>query len=439
MDLSNRASSATDRGGVPEPDPIARDYLLLALRLGTLMPGLVDAYFGPAELKTGVDEEPACTPARLREDASALEARLQREVRDEERRGWLHAQLVAIEAQALMLAGDPLPYPDYITCLFDLVPELTPELVFDSAADDLIRLLPSGELRTETVADRLAAWNARFRVAPERVPTVVEWLVGRIRERADRMVGLPTGERIEFEYVSGGPWSAFSKYQGGLRSLIEVNTDQVCHPADLVRMAAHECYPGRHTERAWKERRLIGDMGRLETSVSLLNTPEAVVREGMAFMGERTLASDEVMVDILVDVFGHAGLAIAADRVAAREAAEKQIRIDRALASLRAVVANASVLLHGHGATRDDVLAYLRRYLVTGPGRAEKQLALLEDSISRAEVVVAREGERLFGRWFDAGSPNEQVERFGRLLRLQLTPGAVAADLASAQDPKEGW
>ena len=72
MDLSNRASSATDRGGVPEPDPIARDYLLLALRLGTLMPGLVDAYFGPPELKALVDEEPACTAAKLREDASAL-------------------------------------------------------------------------------------------------------------------------------------------------------------------------------------------------------------------------------------------------------------------------------------------------------------------------------------------------------------------------------
>jgi hypothetical protein len=40
---------------VPEPDAIARDYLLLALRLDQRMPGLVDGYFGPADLKARVD------------------------------------------------------------------------------------------------------------------------------------------------------------------------------------------------------------------------------------------------------------------------------------------------------------------------------------------------------------------------------------------------
>ena len=51
MGLSNEqvpASGAERR--MPAPDPIARDYLLLALRLGRLLPGVVDAYFGPADL-----------------------------------------------------------------------------------------------------------------------------------------------------------------------------------------------------------------------------------------------------------------------------------------------------------------------------------------------------------------------------------------------------
>ena len=41
-------------GGVeetPAPDPIAREYLLLSLRLGKLLPGIVDSYFGPADIK----------------------------------------------------------------------------------------------------------------------------------------------------------------------------------------------------------------------------------------------------------------------------------------------------------------------------------------------------------------------------------------------------
>ena len=50
---------------VPVPDPIARDYLLLALRLDQHIPGLVDGYFGPADLKAQVDIEQLRPPARL--------------------------------------------------------------------------------------------------------------------------------------------------------------------------------------------------------------------------------------------------------------------------------------------------------------------------------------------------------------------------------------
>ena len=43
-----------------DPDPIARDYLLLALRLDRLIPGLVDGYFGPAGFRlAGAVDAPA--------------------------------------------------------------------------------------------------------------------------------------------------------------------------------------------------------------------------------------------------------------------------------------------------------------------------------------------------------------------------------------------
>ena len=45
---------------VPAPDPFARDYLLLALRLDARIPGLVDGYYGPAELKA--DGGPGAAP-----------------------------------------------------------------------------------------------------------------------------------------------------------------------------------------------------------------------------------------------------------------------------------------------------------------------------------------------------------------------------------------
>ena len=61
---------------VPAPDPIAEDYILLGLRLDQRIPGLVDGYFGPADLKARVDMEQLRSPARLREDAVALTERV---------------------------------------------------------------------------------------------------------------------------------------------------------------------------------------------------------------------------------------------------------------------------------------------------------------------------------------------------------------------------
>jgi hypothetical protein len=421
------------------PDPIARDYLVLALRLGKLLPGIVDSYFGPADLKAQVDAETPRTATKLREEASAFESKIAKQVPEPDRARWLRAQMVAFEAQALMLAGDPLPYPDYIACLFDIIPDRMPEAIFDGAADDLARLLPSGELRTETVADRLAVWDSRFVIDPDRLPAVLEWLVGEVRGRADRLFGLPTGEHIEFEYVSGGPWSAFNQYAGGGRSQIEVNTAVLCRPADLIHMTAHECYPGRHTEHAWKERRIAGDMNRLEATVAVLNTPEALIGEGLAYLGERMVVPDDQMLSLLLELYDRGGLDIVSDAAAARDAADKQVRIQRALASLRGVNANAAFMLHADGSSRDDVTAYLQRYLLTTPEKAEQKLASLEDPILRAQYVAGSEGERLLRRWFELGPLTEQVDRFGRLLREQLTPSSISTELSSANYGQPGW
>ena len=61
---------------VPVPDPIAHDYLLLALRLDQHIPGLVDGFFGPAELKARADTEELRSPGRLADEASRLLERI---------------------------------------------------------------------------------------------------------------------------------------------------------------------------------------------------------------------------------------------------------------------------------------------------------------------------------------------------------------------------
>ena len=103
------------------------------------------------------------------------------------------------------------------------------------------------------------------------------------------------------------------------------------------------------------------------------------------------------------------------------------------------MTANAAIQLHAEGASRRDVTAYLRRYLLSSPDRTDRQMALIEDPIGKVQVLVGPAGERLLRRWFELGPATEQVYRFSRLLREQLTPGAIATEVTSTGFGGAGW
>src|SRR5207244_13297345 len=105
-------------------------------------------------------------------------------------------------------------------------------------------------------------------------------LVAELRARTATLVELPDGEALELEEVSDEPWWAFNYYLGGLRSRVVVNVDVPTSADDLVGLAAHEVYPGHHTEHAVKERLLVREQGRIEETIQLVPTPQAVLSEG---------------------------------------------------------------------------------------------------------------------------------------------------------------
>jgi hypothetical protein len=143
---------------VPVPDAIARDYLLLALRLDQRDPGLVDGYLGPADLKAQVDVEQPPSPARLRAAVAELRARVALDVVEPDRRAWLDAQLVALETRAAVLDDEEIPYLEQVARSYAWTPERRPESTFDAAATELEQLLP-GEAPLD---ERLAAWDERL-------------------------------------------------------------------------------------------------------------------------------------------------------------------------------------------------------------------------------------------------------------------------------------
>jgi hypothetical protein len=406
---------------VPPPDAVARDYLLLALRLDQRIPGLVDGYFGPADLKARVDTEQPLTPARLRDDATALRERLAAEVADDDRRAWLDAQLVALETQAAALAGQPLPYLEHVARCFSFQPPRRPDASFEAAAKAIDDLLPG----VEPLADRLEQWDAQFEIEHDRLPALVDWLVGRFRDRAAGQFGLPEGEGLRVSMVSNQPWSGYNWFDGGRQSRVDINLDLPRRAAELVHTVAHETYPGHHLEHAWKEADLVDGQGRLESSILLINTPECLISEGLADLGRQFAVPSGEHVGLLVELYDRAGLAIAADPVEARFAAERTIAIGEHRNTLAAIRGNAAILRHVDGRSHDEILAYLRDVGRYAPDVATKRIEFIEHPLWRTYVFVYAEGEALLARWLALVPESQRVARFGRLLHEPLTPAAV--------------
>jgi hypothetical protein len=121
-------------------------YLRLGLQLGRHVDGIVDTYFGPADLAAEVEAAPVVAARVLVEAAEAL----LEEVSD----GWLRDQLVGVRTYAGVLAGEAWSYVDEVYGCYGVRPTFTDEQVFAAAHARLAELLPGDG----TVNDRYERW-----------------------------------------------------------------------------------------------------------------------------------------------------------------------------------------------------------------------------------------------------------------------------------------
>jgi hypothetical protein len=387
------------------------------------IPGLVDAYLGPADLKAQVDMEQLRAPSRLADDAATLRGRLAIEVPDAGRRTWLEAQLVALETQALALAGRPIAYLDHVSRCFDRRPAPPADRQYDEAAAALDRLAPgSGPL-----AGRLDAWDARMVLPEPRLGGLIDWLLDGFRARAAAAFGLPPGETVRVELVGSRPWTGYNWFEGALRSRVDLSTGLPIRGPDLVRTLAHETYPGHHLEHAWKELGLVVREGRMECSVQLINTPECLISEGLADVGYRFAVPPGLEVDLLAELFERAGPPLAADAAEAHALAETAAGIRPWRRQLDAARANAAILRHVEGRSRRETIDYLVSVGRFDPGRAAQRVDFIEHPLWKHYAFVYSEGEALIEAWLEQVPEAERARRFGRLLREALTPSRLAA------------
>ncbi len=393
------------------------DYLMLGLRLGRHIDGMVDAYYGPPGLAAVVASEPVVPPDRLVAEARALLAALRSggpldgpssdDSSAPARRHWLAAQVVGLATTCAKLAGERVGYADEVEACYGVRPSRVDDEVLVDAHRRLDAVLPgSGPL-----GERLVAWRESHVVPVDVLGRAVRSLAEDLRARTDELFGLPDGEHVEFELVTNEPWSGFNYYLGGLQSKVAINTDLPVLSTGLAHLVAHEAYPGHHTEHTRKEIGLVRRRHWWEESIFLVGTPQCLLAEGLADLGlevawgrrsEATVAAHLLPLGIRFDAEVVAAVADAGE-------------------ALGAVRTNAAFRLHEDGADPDTVIDEVVRWGLLPRERAAKAVEFLTHPTWRAYLTCYVEGFPLC-RAFTAGDP----ARFERLLSEQLTPGDLA-------------
>lgn len=399
---------------------VAEQYVKLVLSLGVHDPNYVDAYYGPEEWRTAAqaDTLPVEAIAARGDSLAGVVAAMPQSSPNDSllalRRTYLLTQLRALAAHARMLGGERLSFDAEARALYDASPPTHDVAEFEAVLAELDSLLPG----TGSVAERYAAFRSRYVIPRERLDTVFRAAVAACRARTARYIDIPDGESFTIEYVTDQPWSGYNWYQGGLRSLIQVNTDLPITIDRAIDLACHEGYPGHHLYNVMLESRLVRGRGWVEYSVYPLFSPQSLIAEGSANYGiDVAFPGDERLAFERDSLFPLAGL----DPSTAADYARVQ-----QLAARLSYAGNEAARQYLDGELdADATAAWLVRYAMYTPESGAQRVRFIDRY--RSYVINYNLGRDLVAAYVERGAPDEaeRWRRFGELVSSPRLPGGL--------------
>nr|WP_199267944.1 DUF885 domain-containing protein [Mycolicibacterium smegmatis] len=417
MGFSTGTGGDAGAGTGSDAAAVIREYLLLGLRFDRIEEGYVDSFTGDAALRRVVENEPAPDPADLARQADRLLTQIPDDL-EPDRAAYVASHLRALSFAGRKFAGEDVGFVDEVEAYFDVrITKGDPERYREAHAR-----LDEALGGTGPLAERIQAHRSAEEIPPERLEECIHAFSSALRDRVRAEYPLPETEVINYEVVTDKPWSGFNYYLGDYKSTVAVNADLKQQMANLPRLVAHESYPGHHTEHCRKELGLVEGRNQLEQTIFLVNTPQCLMAEGLA---------DLALYAAIGPGWGTWAQEIYAD-LGLRFEGERAEKISEAMAGLADVRQDAAIMLHDEHRDVDEVVAYLRRWLLVNDERARQMLRFLSSPLWRAYTSTYIEGYRLLKDWLDA-RPAEVglTERFGRLLDEPLIPSTLRAELAA--------
>jgi hypothetical protein len=251
----------------PTLDAIAEGYVRVALQLAQHDPGLIEDWRGPASWRPGPRQPVA--PLLKQIETLQQDLRAHSDPATADRRGYLAAQLAALQFSAKRLLGQSGTFDDEAEQAFGRKPSPAPATRLEAGRAALARELPgSGSL-----VERYAAFKKSQTVDRSKAEPLLKAALAACRSATAPSLPLPDGEAVELAFVDDSPWDAFAHYLGGHRTKITFNRRAAVDVSRVLRLACHEGYPGHHVQfmliddelvsrRGWREFELVPAFGR---------------------------------------------------------------------------------------------------------------------------------------------------------------------------------
>jgi hypothetical protein len=403
-------------------DHVAERYVRLVLALGLHDADYVDAFYGPEEWQRDAAGERRAL-ATISEQADRLSASLTgiatsaMDSLEVLRLEYLKRQIAAVIARTRMLRGTRFSFDEESVALYDVRPPSFSEGHFAALVDDVGALIPgSGD-----VHERFEQFKLQFVIPPALLARVFEAAIAEGRARTAQHLQLPPGEQFTVEYVTDKPWSGYNWYKGNATSVIQVNVDFPITIDRAIDLACHEGYPGHHVYNGILELELARGRGWKEFTVYALFSPQSLVAEGtanfgieMAFPGPERVAFEQEI------LFPLAGIDPAR--------AEHYYKV-QALVQRLAYAGNEAARRYLDGLiTRQEAAAWLRRYALMSPDRAEQRTHFFDKY--RSYVINYNLGQDLVQKYIErhggtAGNPGRRWELFAELLSSPRVPSKL--------------
>jgi hypothetical protein len=280
----------------PSLDAIAEGYVRVALQLAQHDPELIEDWRGPDSWRPGPREPVA--PLLKRIETLRRDLRGDTDPVSLDRRGYLAAQLAALQLSAQRLLGQSSPFDVEAQKAFGRKPAPAPATRLEATRAALDRELPGPGLLVE----RYAAFKKHQTVDASKAEPLMRAALAACRAATAPALALPNGETIELDFADGSPWDAFARYLGDHRTRITFNRRAAVDVSRVLRLACHEGYPGHHVQFMLIDDELVSRRGWREFALTPAFGRHLLVTEGAAEAGAEMAFALEPRIALYRDV-----------------------------------------------------------------------------------------------------------------------------------------